>query len=295
MRTQFLILLCALIFVGCEKQDNLLVSVPENPDGLETAFTKKRGKKIDICHFDEDEGTYQLLNVNVRSWPDHALHGDVRLDDQDEDGYFPDNECGIGPMGDCDDNDPSVNPGATEICDNDVDDDCDGDVDEGCDQPLEGVFAIAYSNLNGVAGYQSGSADVLIAALLDEDENGVVSIGDKIITSQFPNNFSATSFTGVRVSEHIITGLPLVSALQINVTAAGNFTFNFQSLPNISQQYRENNGFNQVDIYDSTGASFNDAIDINTSAPSQPTSTTARMTINQRSTDDNFIDVDITL
>jgi hypothetical protein len=41
--------------------------------------------------------------------------------DDDNDGYF-DGE-------DCDDSDPEVHPGATEDCDNSLDDDCDGDID----------------------------------------------------------------------------------------------------------------------------------------------------------------------
>ena len=49
--------------------------------------------------------------------------------DADNDGYV-DKACGGN---DCDDNQASIHPGATEICDN-IDQNCDGTVDEGCDK-----------------------------------------------------------------------------------------------------------------------------------------------------------------
>ncbi len=56
--------------------------------------------------------------------------------DADGDGYrddITDPSCDLegDPGGDCDDADGDVNPGETEFCGNDVDDDCDGDVDFG--------------------------------------------------------------------------------------------------------------------------------------------------------------------
>jgi hypothetical protein len=67
--------------------------------------------------------------------------------DADEDGYGDSSasviDCGappgyVGIGGDCDDDNPLVNPGVTEIC-NAVDDDCDGNVDEGYDSDGNGI------------------------------------------------------------------------------------------------------------------------------------------------------------
>jgi len=70
--------------------------------------------------------------------------------------------------GDCDDGDSSVNPGATESC-NDVDDDCDGDINEGLGDGYEANDSYPGTDLGNMDGdgyciyyygYISGSADV---------------------------------------------------------------------------------------------------------------------------------------
>ncbi|MCO4771674.1 MAG: hypothetical protein KDA24_16700, partial [Deltaproteobacteria bacterium] len=65
--------------------------------------------------------------------------------DLDSDGYFDRFDSGCAATygtsnTDCDDLDPTLNPGATEVC-NAADDDCDGIVDEGFDMDADGVWA----------------------------------------------------------------------------------------------------------------------------------------------------------
>ena len=56
--------------------------------------------------------------------------------DADGDGFYAPGSC-LGPATDCDDNDATVFPGASELCDG-IDNDCDGFVDEGLSQDLDG-------------------------------------------------------------------------------------------------------------------------------------------------------------
>ena len=128
--TVFLSTILFLSLFGCDKDDVSIV----NDQATDTEILSRNAKsnKIDVCHYSADDDQWILINVSVNSWADHAAHGDVRLDDQDGDGYVPNNACGFGTMGDCDDNDATVNPGATEICGNGVDDNCDGNIDENC-------------------------------------------------------------------------------------------------------------------------------------------------------------------
>ena len=140
------------------------------PTSIETGESKLKTRTVD---FNLNPGAYDITvetdiagfmdenlldNVVIRQIScveciedDDCNPGDVCIDseceeecvDLDDDGY---DTCSSGDIGDdgnpvdCDDDDGSVNPGASEVC-NGVDDDCDGEVDNGvceiCDNGID--------------------------------------------------------------------------------------------------------------------------------------------------------------
>lgn len=112
MKKLLLPLLLILFATACQKQ----ISEDKTPEQFSAALTSKGpATKINICHYDSRKNTWKTISINLPQWPDHEAHGDVRLDDQDGDGYVPNNECGYGMQGDCNDKNAAVNPG-TGIC-----------------------------------------------------------------------------------------------------------------------------------------------------------------------------------
>ncbi len=114
MRKILLPFMAILLFASCTKD-------PANGDD-----------KISICHktSSHDKNASIIIEINKNALAAHLAHGDVRLDDVDGDGYVPDNACGFGKMGDCNDNNAAINPGAKEILGNSIDENCNGQLDE---------------------------------------------------------------------------------------------------------------------------------------------------------------------
>lgn len=112
MKHLFNLFLAVLLLSGCET-DKSHIGDPESatPDTIIYA----KGQKVDVCH------NGQIKSVSINAIPAHQGHGDGV--DMDGDGFFDiANPCSET---DCDDNNAAVNPAATEIVYNGIDDDCD--------------------------------------------------------------------------------------------------------------------------------------------------------------------------
>ena len=117
-----------------------------NPDALECQVSCEaqgyvwtgNGGELNCCGDDFNEDDPYQVNEILCDGHDNDCDGAIdegcpgtECADDDGDGYNVTVTSGAdcGPI-DCDDTNPAVNPGATEVCTNDIDDDCDGAIDE---------------------------------------------------------------------------------------------------------------------------------------------------------------------
>lgn len=111
---------------------------PESNTQEQTTLQKKSDQdKIQICH-QTGAGDFILIEINSKALEAHLAHGDKVLD-ADGDGHTAVDAC-FGSMDDCDDNDPTVYPGAEEICDDGIDNNCNGEIDENCAPTITADF-----------------------------------------------------------------------------------------------------------------------------------------------------------
>jgi hypothetical protein len=128
MKKLLLPLLAVLILISCDEESSLNPVLKENiaENSYESGSTNaQKSNKIDVCH----KG--KIINISINAITAHQDHGDAV--DMDGDGYFDiDDPCSET---DCDDTDATVNPDATEVTYDGIDNDCDPEtLDDDLDQ-----------------------------------------------------------------------------------------------------------------------------------------------------------------
>jgi hypothetical protein len=159
--------------------------------------------------------------------------------------------------------------------------------------PAATALAIAYTNVDGIDGYDEAGGDVLIARLEDTNDDGVVSVGDAVVTGQYPEDFAATTFGSFAVTRHVVDAVAGASSVRV-----GDFKFVWSDIAD-AEVYSEFNFINDplgtatefTDSFSSVGP-FGEGIFVNTTSPSVPDSN-VNMSRAQQASDDEFIDVDI--
>ncbi len=124
--------------------------------------------------------------------------------DADGDGYGDSSDPGTlaceAPAGhvlddtDCDDGDPAINPGAEEICDNDVDENCDGVAESNCVPTA--VFEGWFAEIEQVTASGSRYVVVDVYARFNEPTVEVVNVYDSVIMPSEASAFVQNDFAG---------------------------------------------------------------------------------------------------
>jgi len=168
--------------------------------------------------------------------------------------------------------------------------------------PLEAVLAIAYINRDGLPGFDAAAGDILISKLLDTNLDGTSSVGDTVVTSQFPTDLNASGVGNFSLNTFPVTHIRQSGAHNLHLQS-GIGLFGWVSDPNNCRDHY----VEQPDAYRGTYAAWTiivdgscgwpDKVSIRTGSPSLPVLPNGRIletdTGAGKNSDDDFLEVDI--
>lgn len=164
---------------------------------------------------------------------------------------------------------------------------------------VESILAVAYTDMNAVDGDYDPSVDVLIAKLVDTNGDNEVSVGDTVVTGEYPKGFDpgTAGFGSFGVTSHPVTDL-FPGAGEFAVLSGGLDKFFIWDRTFEREVYSEYDRTNAPATYTeftdviAESLIFVDTIYANTVSPSNPDENVSGMSREQTS-DDAFFDVDL--
>ena len=168
----------------------------------------------------------------------------------------------------------------------------------GCTPPPDGstVLAVAYTNVDGIDGYDE-TADVLIAKLIDSNEDGIVSVGDTAVTGRYPLDSDATSFGTFQTTTHTVTGVINAFFEQVLVEVGADTEMEWMVAPELAQWSEIDEisqAFRQTVLVDGHVAGWGNAIQADPLSPSPSAPDTyVRFSDLGADNDESFLEVDI--
>ena len=134
------------------------------------------------------------------------------------------------------------------------------------------VFAIAFTNRDGVAGFDR-AADVLIAELVDTNRDNAVNAGDTVHMGGYPLDFAASAFGTFGVTSHTVTGVDRLTDIGISVLVGPtkHSWGHFAGVEEFYEEYNPNVGV-LVDLFDDLLVVCDnpDSLNVNTASLSEP-------------------------
>ena len=146
--------------------------------------------------------------------------------------------------------------------------------EEGPNPDPAGFLVIAWTNLDGVDGYDPDNGDVFIAGVYDVNDDACVSAGDEVRTGRYPKNPAGTEFGDFGVTSHAITSSFNPSGGIFQIDGDGTyFQFADNALESEAPEYFEERASAEAFSTISGSSSGNHAYQTDTGSPSEPADT----------------------